>query len=67
VSVAARVLQAISDELEDRAPLLEALANGTVSVVVKLDAAGCPRKISIVTETERVVERRRPQAALVRV
>lgn len=62
MTVAARVLQAISDELEDRAPMLEALASGTITVVVKLDAAGCPRKIGVVAETERIVERRRPRA-----
>ena len=57
MSVARRVLQAITDEVNDRATALESLAGGTVSVVVKLDAAGCPRKVSLIVETERVVER----------
>jgi hypothetical protein len=60
VSVKARVLQAIADELEARAPVLEGMAGGTVSVTVKLDIAGCPRKITLAAECETVVERKRP-------
>jgi metal-sulfur cluster biosynthetic enzyme len=60
VSVTTRVLQAISDELAERN--LDDCAGGVVQIVVKLDAAGCPRRIAIRTEVEREVERRRPQA-----
>jgi hypothetical protein len=60
VSVTARVLQAISDELAGRN--LEDYAGGVVQIIVKLDAAGCPRRIAIRTEIERDVERRRPSA-----
>lgn len=56
----ARVLQAVTDELEDRD--LTDCAGGTVEIKVRLDAAGCPRKIAIKTEVEREVERRRPVA-----
>lgn len=60
MSVTARVLQAISDELAGRN--LEDYAGGVVQIIVKLDAAGCPRRIAIRTEIERDVERRRPSA-----
>lgn len=63
MSVATRVLQAISDELAGRS--LEDCAGGVVQIVVKLDAAGCPRRIAVRTEVEREVERRRPQALAV--
>lgn len=58
--VAARVLQAVTDRLE--ASDLEGCAGGTVSIVVKLDDAGCPRRIGIKTEVEHAIERRRPRA-----
>lgn len=58
-SVASRVLAAVSDEIADRAALLEALAAGTISIIVKIDSAGCPRQIQFRTDATRVVERRR--------
>lgn len=60
MSVVSRVIQAINAELAERAPAVEATAGGTVSIVVKLDAAGCPRRISVRTEVEHDVEGRRP-------
>lgn len=63
MSVATRVLQAINDELAERN--LDDCAGGVVQIVVKLDAAGCPRRIAVRTEVEREVERRRPQALAV--
>lgn len=56
-SVSDRILRAITDELERRGPTLDGCAGGTVSVTVKLDASGCPRRVLIATETEHVVER----------
>lgn len=55
---AARILRAVSDELAERD--LEACAGGTVSIVVKLDAAGCPKRIALRTEVEKDVARSRP-------
>jgi metal-sulfur cluster biosynthetic enzyme len=61
VSVAERVLKALADVLPEHN--LEACAGGgTVSVVVKLDAAGCPKRIAVRTEVEREIARRRPVA-----
>jgi hypothetical protein len=51
-----RILAAITDHLEDAD--FEHLRGGTVSLVVKLDDAGCPKRISVRTELERPVERR---------
>lgn len=56
--VASRVLQAVSDDLSERN--LEDCAGGTVSIVVKLDAAGCPKRIAVRTEVEHDVTRKRP-------
>lgn len=58
MSVASRVLQAITEELP--AHDLEGCAGGTVSVQVRLDAAGCPKRIVVKTEVEKAVERKRP-------
>jgi hypothetical protein len=58
--IASRVLQAVSDDLSERN--LEDCAGGTVSIVVKLDAAGCPKRIAVRTEVEKDVVRRRPCA-----
>lgn len=58
---AARVLRAVADELAERD--LEACAGGTVSIVLKLDAAGCPKRIAIRTEVEKDVARTRSCAA----
>lgn len=60
MTVASRVIQAITDELTERD--LEQCSGGTISVVVKLDASGCVRRIAVRTEVEREVERRRPRA-----
>lgn len=57
--VPARVLQAVTDKLETCS--LEDVANGgTVSIVVKLDGSGYPRRIAVRSESESEVERRRP-------
>lgn len=58
MSVTARVLQAITDELAGR-NLDQCAAGGVVQIVVKLDAAGCPKRIAVRTEVERDVQRRR--------
>lgn len=55
-----RVLRAIADSLADRD--LTDCAGGTVSVVVKLDVAGCPKRVAIRTEIEADVARARPRA-----
>lgn len=60
MSVASRVLQAINDELPEHD--LEQCAGGVVQIVVKLDAAGCPKRIAVRTEVEREVAKRRPCA-----
>jgi hypothetical protein len=52
-----RVLQAVSAELAERD--LTDCAGGTVAIIVKIDAAGCPKRISLRREVERDVERRR--------
>lgn len=61
MSVVGRILQAITDELADR-DLEQLGAGGVVQIVVKLDAAGLPKRIAVRTEVEREVVRRRPQA-----
>jgi hypothetical protein len=53
---ARRILAAITDHLEEAD--YEHRRGGTVSLVVKLDDAGCPKRISVRTELERPVERR---------
>lgn len=58
--IAARILKAVSDTLAERS--LEDCAGGTVSIVLKLDAAGCPKRIAIRTEVEKDVARPRPCA-----
>ena len=55
-----RVLQAVADALADRN--LDDCAGGTVIMVVKLDAAGCPKRIAVRTEVERDCDVRRPRA-----
>lgn len=66
MSVKARLLQAIADELDNQNPVVEALgAGGTLGLVVKLDASGCPKRISLRMEVEHEVERRRPRAVAV--
>jgi hypothetical protein len=55
--VASRVLQAVADELTGHD--LEGCAGGTVSIIQKIDAAGCPKRIAVRTEIEREVVRRR--------
>ena len=59
MSVTARVLQAIGDELDARRPLLEAMRGGTVSVIVQIDPSGEPKQITFRTEERRTVERKR--------
>lgn len=54
--VASRVVKAVADALAERS--LEDCAGGTVSIVLKLDAAGCPRRIAVRTEVEREVVRK---------
>lgn len=49
--VASRVVKAVADALAERS--LEDCAGGTVSVVVRLDAAGCPKRVTVRTEVER--------------
>ena len=56
MTVAARVLQAVADALEGRG--LDECAGGTVSILVKIDAAGYPKRVAIRTEVERDVIRR---------
>lgn len=63
MSVTDRVRRAINDKLGDCD--LEHCAGGTVSVVVKLDAAGCPKRIAVRTEVEHEVEKRRPCAVAI--
>ena len=58
MSVKARVLRAIDETLARREPLLEAMAGGTLTVLVKLDDAGCPRQVSIRTEVTEPVDRK---------
>lgn len=60
MSVKTRVLQAIDEKLSSREPMLEGIAGGTLTVLVKLDDAGCPRQVSIRTEVSEAVERKRP-------
>lgn len=60
MSVAARVLQAISNELAEHGPLLEAMREGTISVIVQTDASGQPKQITLRTESRHAVERQRP-------
>jgi metal-sulfur cluster biosynthetic enzyme len=55
---ASRIVQAITEQLGRRN--IEDCAGGTVSIVVKLDASGCPKRIAIRTEVESDVERRKP-------
>lgn len=57
---ASRVLQAITQALAERD--LESCAGGTVSIVVKLDSAGCPKRVAVRTEVEHQVDSRRPMA-----
>lgn len=52
---AARILRAVTDELAARN--LEDCAGGSVSIVVKLDAAGCPKRVAVDTHVEREVSR----------
>jgi hypothetical protein len=49
--IASRVVRAVTDALAERS--LEDCAGGTVSVIVRLDAAGCPKRITVKTEVER--------------
>lgn len=61
MSVKARVLRAIEAELASQEAVLELLkAGGTLGLVVKLDAAGNPRRIAVRAEAEHDVERTRP-------
>jgi hypothetical protein len=60
MSISARVLQAVREELAGRN--LDDCAGGTVEIEVKLDAAGCPRRFAVRPEVARTVERRRPCA-----
>lgn len=52
-----RILRAITDKIADRD--LTDCAGGTVSVIVQLDRAGCPKRITLRREDETEADRNR--------